>query len=45
MIELVLALDGLELFPARGEIELVLALGLLVFTLWLNFSPKFGGIG
>ena len=45
MIELVLALDGLELFPAWGEIELVLALGLLGFALWLMFSPKFGGIG
>jgi len=45
MIELVLALDRLELFPDWGEIELVLALGLLVFALWLMFSPKFGGIG
>ena len=45
MIELVLALDRLELFPDWEEIELVLALGLLVFALWLMFSPKFGRIG
>ena len=45
MIELVLALGEFELFPAWGEIELVLALGLLVFALWLTLSPKFGGIG
>ena len=45
MIELILTLDGLELFPDWGEVELVLALGLLVFTLWLTLSPKFGGIG
>ena len=44
MVELVLALDELELFPGWGEIELVLAVFLIVFMLWLMFSPKFGGI-
>ena len=44
MIELVLALDELKLFPAWGEIELVLAVFLIVFMLWLTLSPRFEGI-